>query len=265
MRYNSRAELDLISKAGVHTYFGENGNPIVRMNAQFWLECEREDTAFTIPVMATGNWEAWNAVAILNELQNNEQFLDVGANVGYYTLAAMHNLNYVRYFEPNPEIFDFIQRSIDLNGNGMESAHGYQYAVGEKEDKLILHTHEGHSGGASLVGEGEGIEVPVVPLDVAVTPFITEKQVIKVDVEGFEREVWNGAERLRNDIDNVWFLEWVPVRHGAEYNREWLTEVLETHDLQMVNYDGTLRPVGIEEALKVKFETIVFRKRTDES
>jgi len=28
-----------------------------------------------------------------------------------------------------------------------------------------------------------------------------------------------------------------------------------------VNYDGTLRPVGIEEALQVEFETIVFRKR----
>ena len=99
---------------------------------------------------------------------------------------------------------------------------------------------------------------------------------VQVDVEGHERNVWDGYTASKETTrtlmkdgttqdfhfgDDIWFVEWVPCRHGIDYNREWLEEVLETHDLQMVNYDGTLRPVGIEEALDVEFETIVFRKR----
>src|SRR6478609_2335070 len=89
MWYHDRAELDRISRVAVTSFFNDRGNPVVRLNASFWLECERDDTAFTIPVMATGNWEAWNAVAISSEYSDSDaRFYDIGANVGYYTLAA---------------------------------------------------------------------------------------------------------------------------------------------------------------------------------
>ncbi len=267
MWYQNRSELDRISEAGVYHYIGDNGNPIVRMNASFWLECEKDDTAFTQPAIQTGNWEAWLAVAIMRELKELDDiykpwFIDIGANNGYYTLMA----NTARYptlaFEPNPILADMVERSLSLNHSVDFDIH--YIALSDKEGKAKLHQHPNHSGASSLEGDEstESIEVETDLLDNYYCAYEeNEPVVLKVDVEGHERNVWNGAKKIREATNNVWFLEWVPVRHGKDYNREWLTEVLETHDLQMVNYDGTLRPVGIEEALEVEFETIVFRKR----
>lgn len=267
MWYKDRTELDLISKAGVHHYINELGNPVVRMNASFWLECEKDDTAFTQPAMNTGNWEAWVATAIMNEfksLNNLDEpwFFDVGANNGYYSMMVASAGYDVCSYEPNKDLIQMIKRSASLNNiTGYHGLFFYPYAVSDtNNERKILHTHENHSGAASLEGEGEGFEVNTITLDKS-APVEDAAVVIKVDVEGHERNVWRGAERIRALKSNVWFLEWVPCRHGIEYNREWLEEVLETHDLQMVDYDGSLKPVGIEEALAVEFETIVFRKR----
>lgn len=265
MWYQNRDTLDNISKAGVHSYESEYGNPIVRMNGNFWLECEKDDDAFTPPALRTGNWEAWNAVAIMNELKDYSWFIDAGANVGYYTvMAAVANVRVFSY-EPHPDVFKLIVRSLMLNKiepwNTNVKLHNY--GLGREAGKLVLHEVENHTGANSFAGSGDGIEVNVVTLDHSLDqPYTSDvKHVIKADVEGFEREVWDGAKQLNENCDTVWFVEWVPVRHGADYNREWLNEVIQSHDLQMVNMDGSLRPVGVEEALNVEFETIVFRKR----
>ncbi|AWN04393.1 methyltransferase [Rhodococcus phage Grayson] len=266
MWYQSRSELDLISKAGLYYYINDRGNPVVRMHSSFWLECESDDTAFTEPVKRTGNWEAWNAVAMSNEWKTPlSVFIDVGANVGYYSIFAATSGVGVCAFEPNPDLIEFINRSKDLNNIATIGVHNL--AVGEKKDTLKLYKHVGHSGANSLYGEGDDfIETEVTTIDAYRWSWKEDKNrkhVIKVDVEGFEREVWNGSTEFRQSCrQNVWFVEWVPVRHGEEYNREWLDEVLKTHDLQMVNHDGSLRNVTIDDALAVEFETIVFRSRS---
>ena len=275
MWYQNRYELDQISSAGRYHYFADNGNPIVRMNASFWLECEKDDTAFTQPAINTGNWEAWVATAIMRELheQGNEtEFVDIGANNGYYSMMVSSAGYGVTAFEPNPTLVEMLERSAKLNNISQSYENPKSFGVNQvalsdvdpydkngKPNLAQLYTHSNHSGASSLEGEGEGFTVRLSNLDFEIMPL--ETTVLKVDVEGHERNVWNGSSDLRQNEDTIWFVEWVPVRWGKEYNREWLTEVLQTHNLQMVNYDGTLRPVGIEEALQVEFETIVFRKR----
>ena len=235
------------------------------MHSSFWLECESDDTAFTEPVKRTGNWEAWNAVAMSNEWKTpNSEFLDVGANVGYYSIFAASSGIPVAAWEPNPVLIDFIERSKDLNNIKTMGIHNL--AIGDEPGTLKLYNHVGHSGANSLYGDGDDyIETEVTTIDWYKWSWKSSRRnnyVIKVDVEGFEREVWNGSKLFREICkQNVWFVEWVPVRHGEEYNREWLDEVLKTHDLQMVNHDGSLRNVTIDDALAVEFETIVFRSR----
>jgi FkbM family methyltransferase len=267
MWYSDRRELDKISKAGVYSYFNDRGNPVVRMHSSFWLECEREDTAFTIPVLSTGNWEAWNAVAISGELEHpNTMFIDVGANVGYYGVMAACGGTPTWMFEPNPDLVENIFISLALNRASKAAV--FNKGLGDKEASMKLYKHENHSGANSLFGTGDDyIEVDVTTLDNIIMPDfesrldLYDKYVIKVDVEGYERNVWDGAKLLRQSADTLWFCEWVPERFTSAENREWLTEVLETHDLQFVTYDGSFRSVGVGEACQADFEMIVFRKR----
>lgn len=266
MFVESRDQLDSISKAGLKVKYADNGNPIIFMNNSFWLECEKDDTAFTPCALDTGNWEAWNAVAMMRELGTRPAptFMDVGANVGYYTLMSLTEGYKTFSFEPNGTVMGLLLNSVRThNDTEMSKQNIQQMGVGERQGALFLHHFDGHSGADSFTyGPDEGKEVSVTTLD-KMSMFYddTGEFVIKVDVEGFEREVWNGAKNLREKSNNVWFVEWVPVRHGYDYNKAWLEEVLLTHDIQMVNYDGTLRPMGIEECLTATFETIVFRSR----
>lgn len=262
MWYQDRAELDRISKVGVRTYFNDQGDPVVRMHSSFLLVCERDDTAFTIPVMVTGNWEAWNATAISNELSEPfTRFIDVGANVGYYGVMAATSGVPTVMFEPNPALIPFIEESVRIN-KCENNALIRNFGLGSNDATMKLYTHDKHSGANSLFGSGDQyIEVKIKTLDDSIFPMHSYKYVVKVDVEGFERNVWEGAKTLRETTDNVWFCEWVPARFTDAENRDFLEDVLQSHDLQIVNHHGGFRAVSVNDALSVQFETIVFRKR----
>lgn len=258
MFYLSRQDLETLSRAGVK----EIEDNRIRMCGNFWLEVEPDDLAFTPGAKELGLWEAWITVAIANELQNqggDTVFLDVGANVGYYSMMAAAGGYRVRAFEPNPNLADMIARSAKFNN--FDDVAVDPIALSDRTGVFPLSIHNGHSGAGSLEEPGERtIDVRVSDLD---SRYFAKNDTIvfKVDVEGHERNVWNGCPRVRRDNETIWFLEWVPVRHGKEYNREWLEEVNETHDIQIVRYDGSIEDISIEDALAVEFETLVFRSR----
>ena len=273
MYYIDRSELDRISKAGLVWHENEFGNPVVRANANFWIECEKGEEAFTEPMLKTGNWEAWVATAISKEIvRDNCTFIDVGANVGYYTLMCASSHVPVMCFEPDPAIYEILCRSISLNK--LDSfVIPYNFGLSDKNEKVKFYVAKNHSGGSTFVDMSdsddfsEEKELSVMTLDYIYEEYQSwsigafSNLVIKVDVEGYEKKVWYGAELVRSVPNNVWYIEWVPERDSREANDAFLSDVLKTHDLQVVNTDGTLRPVGKDESLDMNFETLVLRKR----
>ena len=71
---------------------------------------------------ATGNWycglhEVRDMAFVLHLLRPGEQFLDVGANVGSYTVLAAGAVGaHVTSVEPVPLTFAHLQRNVVLNG-----------------------------------------------------------------------------------------------------------------------------------------------------
>lgn len=266
MWYANRTDLDLIALAG-RQMIDVEGIPVYRMNGNFWLACEPTDTAFTPSARDAGTWEAWVSTAISKELmpgRKRHMFVDVGANVGYYSFLAERLGANVASFEPNKDLARYWEITRIMNNCLFKPPYLFWEGIGAQPEIKTSYVHENHTGALSFYeGDTVGQEYPIVTLDYRLQPRPGDFQniVVKVDVEGFEREVWDGAVELREYSNNVWFLEWVPIRHGIEYNRNWLEEVLRTHDLQMVSTDGFCYPIGVEEALSVEFETIVFRKR----
>lgn len=274
MYYRNRAELDRISHAGATWYKNEHGNPVVRMNAQFWLECEAEDTAFTDNAKRTGNWEAWVATAISREITESKAvFFDIGANVGYYTLmSVMANVPTVSY-EPNHSVLELLNRSVRLNRAGSSELWIRPQALSDKIGTETFYVNPKHSGAGTIIPQTsesvssdnlEKHEIHTVSLDDEfqnLPHFEADKIVLKVDAEGAERKIWSGSKNFRDCYSTVWFIEWVPERSSEEENEMFLRDVLETHDLQVVQDDGSLRPVGVGETLLLDFETLVLRKR----
>ena len=119
--------------------------------------------------------------------------LDVGANIGNHTLfLSMVAACRVEAFEPNPELCDALRRSIAINGLS-DQVHLHETGLG----RTVGHARFGVSSPANLGGQhlelGEG-ELRIGVLDHFV--FDGPVQAIKIDVEGMEIDVLEGAREL---------------------------------------------------------------------
>lgn len=126
-------------------------------------------------------------------LRPDELFADVGANVGAFTVLASGVAKARTIcFEPSPRTFDYLTRNVWLN-NLSQLVTTVNAAVGGSPGRLKLTENLGTENYVCPQGLSGGIEVEVTTLDAAfaqATPIL-----IKVDVEGFETEVFAGAEK----------------------------------------------------------------------
>ena len=140
--------------------------------------------------------------------------IDVGANYGYYSCiwAAANSKNRVIAFEASPRNFSALK--INLTNNKLETqVEVDQRAVGKESGSLPFSLGpEEQSGWGGLVvdREKDTIEVPVVLLDeLFLKSDYTQIDVLKIDVEGADTWVLQGAEQLLrlHKISHIFFEE----------------------------------------------------------
>lgn len=119
---------------------------------------------------------------------------DVGANVGEYSKMLLRYTSAQVYaFEPDPTASAMLKK--------IERLHVVQSAVADFNGNATLHTDTPASGQASLddsIGGTHAIPVSVTTLAAyAKTIGVSEVDLLKIDVEGYEREVLQGLGDLR--------------------------------------------------------------------
>lgn len=126
-------------------------------------------------------------------------FVDGGANLGVYTLAAsklVGESGRVLSFEPGRRSFAILGRNADLNG--LRNVQTYQFALSDEMGRARLYHHSHGPVSFSLGREDLGAEtfeeVSTVTLDhIASQEQIERIDFIKLDVEGAEELVLRGA------------------------------------------------------------------------
>jgi FkbM family methyltransferase len=147
---------------------------------------------------ATGNLycglqEFEDMAFVLHALRPGDLFLDVGANVGVYSvLAAGVAGAQVLGFEPSPATFHDYTENLQLN-HLAPLVTPHNVALGGKEGELRFTTSFGTVNHIASAADthADTVVVPVKLLDQVVAgkdPFI-----MKIDVEGYETEVIAGA------------------------------------------------------------------------
>jgi len=167
-----------------------------------WVDPAFDKSGLEHDIYYLGTYEKGTVSVMECFLQPTDNFIDVGANIGFVSLTAAKICTHgqVFSFEANPDTFKILQENIELNN--FKNITPFAIGLGSQKGilKIYPNTLKNNRGGASMVqsdlNKGEsGVDVNVECLD-ALTNQIPSAAMMKIDVEGFEMEVLKGATNL---------------------------------------------------------------------
>jgi FkbM family methyltransferase len=151
---------------------------------------------------ATGNLyygldEFYDMGFLLHLLREDDVFVDVGANIGSYTILASAEIGAKSIsVEPAPSTFGFLTDNISLNNIG-DLVEMHNIALADNNGLIKFTETQDTVNHVATDNDKDVIEVQVDTLDNIIKA--TNPCLIKIDVEGYESEVLKGAsETLKN-------------------------------------------------------------------
>ena len=142
--------------------------------------------------------------------------IDVGANVGAFTLAGRYAEGTVCHaFEPNPDLVRWLARSIETHPDHARITL-HPVAVSDRPGAVTLGIDTRKSGCSSLHqsprfrGAVQHVTVDAVRLDDVCTVPAGARLLLKTDTEGHELQVLSGAPRLLDTPDLIGITEYAP-------------------------------------------------------
>ena len=161
-------------------------------------------------VFRAGIWEPGETRLLEKLVTRKSSVVDVGANIGWFTLCSATKARVVHAFEPEPTNFHFLQLSVARNKFRNVQLHAH--AIGEREGLATLFLADGSNKGTHSTVWRVGAQELVVPMETLDRLFPSETiDVLKIDVEGGEPEVLSGARRMINEkrVRQI-IMEWNP-------------------------------------------------------
>ncbi len=153
-------------------------------------------------IAGTGLTERDDAVFVIDLLRAGDLFVDVGANIGFYTVVAARRGARVEAYEPTPEAAAICEHVVELNKVG-SLATIHQVACGASSGTTRFTTGLDISNHV-VAGDAPGIDVPMSTLDEQLAGLDAELCMLKIDAEGHDLDVLRGGvaaiERLRPAI-----------------------------------------------------------------
>lgn len=147
----------------------------------------------------TGNWycglhELTEMAFLLHYLGPEDLFVDIGANIGSYSLLASGAVGAKTIaIEPIPSTYRNLVRNVKLN-DLEDLIEAYCIGISDRRDKLKFTTSLNTMNRRALDDETEDVvSVPVQSLDSLLNGRVP--RMIKIDVEGYEAKVIEGARR----------------------------------------------------------------------
>jgi FkbM family methyltransferase len=201
----------------------------------------RMDEAQGVSAFRTGVAHAYREIDLLRKIlatsSHDKVFLDVGSNVGFFTIALARDVGdggLVHAFEPQRIIFNMLAGSVALNG--LRNVFLHNVCVGDQHGKIEVpqfdYTQPLSFGSVEFGPEQrEALDqlrqhdlsrrefVPVIPLDGLELPSL---DLIKIDVEGMEMQALAGAEQTLRRFRPILYIEYAKV--GADSLRAYFEQ-----------------------------------------
>ena len=180
----------ILDRFGKHIDLGA-GKRIAQTSDGFPMEVFAEDLIGR-HLLTSGKFDRSVIQVLLDRARPGDTFLDIGANIGYYSavfLTKVKNSNAI-CFEPQPGIIDLLRANVGQFG-GRSKVH--QVGLADRDGELRFHIDMANRGASRISADGE----TVIPVRDAQEVFagLDRLDLMKIDVEGYEEPIFRAIEQ----------------------------------------------------------------------
>lgn len=195
-----------------------------------------DDLDVGLQIMRGNGYEPHVTQTLINTLKTGDVFLDIGANIGYFTLLAasiVQTSGKVISFEPNIQNLQLIYASI--LENNFENIRVYPFAVSDSQQIMKIKHFCSNGFLESPTSDQKNIQlVQTVRIDELLQ---SEKQinVIKMDIEGYEPPALRGMDNLIRKYRPVIFTEFSPwhIKHRCNVDPQEYLKQIESYNYRL--------------------------------
>ena len=195
--------------------------------------------------------ELQTADFVMQFLKPGMTFVDVGAHIGEYTLLAaklVGTSGKVHAFEPQTSLFPLLNKNIEINE--IEHVNLNQSALSDRVGEIEFEIFDEPSVSSirkpkTTTENGKDskiVSVPTTSLDCYCDSLGQKVNLIKVDVEGAEKLVFEGAKSLMELPPSeapTWIFEYAPTAYSMfNYRTQDLLDLLKQYGYQVYQYLG---------------------------
>lgn len=253
----------LISSAEFKALQSARLEPALVPCSEFEIFVRPGDLLIGRAIFLTKQYEPHVARIVRSLLNPGDTFIDIGANLGYFTLLAASLVGEhgsVIAFEPSPENCRLLRRS--LSQNGFKNVLIFEKAVAEATRRLAFSSGLPHSNARilrpeELHGHEERYaQVEAVTLDDALQDVVTRIDLIKLDIEGAEPRAWQGMQKMVQRYRPIIITEYSPdlIRATSDCDpRSYLEQLWQGHSIAIIEQSGGTKEVtAIDEIIEVQ-------------
>lgn len=196
-------------------------------------------------IIRTKKYEPHVTKLLRHELRTGEVFLDIGGNIGYYTMLAasiVGESGKVICFEPNPQNLQLIYEG--LLTNNFHNVVVYPYAASDRAD-ILKFTTVGSNGGI-VTEASQDQKYYLLVQSVRIDEIVSDQTIdfVKIDVEAHEPYVIRGMSKLiqqwRPKIITE-FHPWAMRINNIETPKDYLVQLAELgYELNIIDSAGVV-------------------------
>ena len=189
-----------------------------------------------------GNYQKEHRDGILSFLKKQgcefNNCLDIGAHVGFWLKDLQDAFGMVYAFEPISDVRECLKKNVEKDNYLL-----FDFGLGDKNEKVMVNYIPEETGNTYVSNQGNR-EIEIRRLDEIKLPKI---DYIKIDAEGYEIKVLQGAEGLIT-------------RDEPYIHVEVKDKILERHGLTAADIDKYFEEIDYEKVYRIKSEIVYAKK-----
>ena len=249
-------------------YLGPN-LALTRLESGHALYVDPQDDEISARIILRGYWEYWTTQAVLSLLKPGDRVIEVGANLGYYTVLMADRVGptgRVTALEANPRLAALTARSLKIND--LKHARVLNRAALDQPGEISFVTSRKNSGSGHvevlLVAPFE--DASVIRVEAIRLDDLGDDRVdfIRLDAEGCEPQILRGAfDILVRNPDIVVFTEWSVIQMESRTSVPTFIAWMQDMGFRfwVVDKDARLIPVATKDLAGLAHTDIVASRR----